>query len=209
MDVSKRLSVGLQKAWYEREEVLAGILKVFKLACIGLTLLYSWNKYNEAYIPLVADISGKQSDITRLSGETEAADKQLKKLIQPNRERAEFPLQRKYWADKLVNLAQWVPDNTYITNISLLEVKKLESGDPQKPPVVKKFLMLRGLTPILERGKYLAKMVSLTQNINGDQAFTKNFQPMQLNYTRYVKANESKPGMAEMVEFELEAEAKY
>jgi len=193
VDVSKRLSGRDQKPWHEREDVLALILKAVKIIAVALVILYPWNKYQDAYIPLTESISGKQVEIAKLNGDIAKSGKELEELLKRSREVILTHQERQYWSDKLLNMPLWVPEKVFITEIS-------SQG--------KSFIM-RGLTPILEKGEYITKITALTQKINGDQVFTRNFQPIQLNYTRQTKVNQPNlPQPLDMVEFELEAEAR-
>ncbi len=193
VDVSKRLSGRDQKAWHEREEALALILKAVKIVVIALVILYPWNKYQDAYIPLTEGVSGKQAEIAKLNADITKSTKQLEELMQRSRQVVRMRQERLYWSDKLLNMSLWMPDKVFITEIS-------SQG--------KSFIM-HGLTPILEKGVYIAKIAALTEKINGDQVFTKNFQLIQLNYTKQTKVSQPNlPQPMDMVEFELEAEAR-
>jgi hypothetical protein len=218
VDLSKRMAARGLNAWLPKIKTIAGTLVIVVLVCF--VSIYPWKKYQHTYLPLLADIEEEQTQISRVSEEIDQAQAELAELAKRYQIVTAVRRQRMPWAEKLFNIAGWVPYQIYLLEIGLRDVKvqapkktqELKNIERKKKTVekiiTKRAFFVRGLSPPLKQGKYLAKIVSLAKKINTDPAFTRNFLPMRLNYTKLEKMSGGRD-QRDMIEFELEAIAKW
>lgn len=208
VDLSRRLEGRISDIWISKAKSIAGMLVLVWL--LYYVVSYPWDKYKNVYLPMVEEIRMKMVEIDQLSEEVAKKEQKLNDISKRFKTFTEIRQQRMPWAGKLFSLAERVPSQVYITEIGLRETKgvgKKKNKTPDKNQSetgIQKTLFIRGLTPPLARGKYLAKIVAFAKEINTDETFTKDFLPMHLNYNKLVKIPHGKQDR-EMVQFELEA----
>jgi Tfp pilus assembly protein PilN len=139
---------------------------------------------------------------TYLYGQLKEVEEELKKVMEKLRLIPKLQVRRVEWFPKLMDLSKIVPDDLWLTDLSVktTEKRKKESREVEKET----YLIIKGATvPVLgqERADSIAQLIS---SLNRLDSFQRDFDTANLvNYTHL-----SRGKRRELMEFEISAKLK-
>jgi Tfp pilus assembly protein PilN len=135
-------------------------------------------------------------------GQLEETEKELKKAKEERDRSSKLHVKRVEWFHKLVDLSEIMPDDLWLTDLSLKTVEKRKKGSREVE--VETLLIIKGATvPVLgqERADSIAQLIS---SLNSLDSFQRDFEPATLvKYTHLSRGKER-----ELMQFEISAKLK-
>ncbi len=131
-----------------------------------------------------------------LSGELSKIEKDLGKAANENAFLDKVQVKRVLWSRKLEDLSKIMPDDVWLTNLSIKTIEKKKRASEQVEKET--YLTIKGVTVPRADREALDSIAQLILSLNGSKSFRHDFEPVKLVYTHLSKEKDR-----EIMEFEL------
>ncbi len=182
----------------ERRISVAILIPLMFLLLLGISFAYI-----KASSSLDRRMHMNRRQKTYLYGQFKQLEEELKKAKEERISISKLQVRRVEWSQKLRDLSEIMPDDLWLTDLSLKTVKKRKKGS-REVEEEEIYLIIKGATvPVLgqERADSIAQLIS---SLNSLDSFQRDFEPATLvKYTHF-----SRGRRRELMEFEISAKLK-
>jgi Tfp pilus assembly protein PilN len=116
---------------------------------------------------------------------------------------------RVLWSRKLEDLSQVMPDDLWLTDLSIKTVKTVQKKKGEAKKVVEEtYLTIKGVTEFAPGKEPLDSIAKLILSLNSLDSFGQDFEPFTLVFTRLSKKKGRRTTEREIMEFELSSKLR-
>jgi Tfp pilus assembly protein PilN len=181
----------------EERRISIGILiPLMILLLLGVGYMYIW-----ASSSLDRKIRMNRSQKIYLSGQLSQAEKDMEKASNEAKLLSSLRGKRVSWSRKLMDLSDIMPDDLWLTDLSIKTVEKREKGS--KEVQVETHLTIKGVVVPIPGREPLDSIAQLIFSLNSLDSFKRDFEPVKLGFTQLSREKER-----EIMEFELSSKRK-
>ncbi|MFQ6078977.1 MAG: hypothetical protein ACE5NJ_07580 [Thermodesulfobacteriota bacterium] len=163
-----------------------------------LLLLVISFAYMEVFSPsLDRKIQMNRARKIYLNGQLSQVERDLEKFSNEAELLSKLHVKRILWSRKLVDLTRVMPDDLWLTDLSIktIEKKKMKAS---KQVEKETYLTIKGITLPIPGREPLDSIAQLILALNGSKPFNQDFEPVKLVYTHLSKQKDR-----DIMEFEL------
>jgi DNA-binding protein H-NS len=165
--------------------LLLGIIFVYMRASTSLDRKMQMNRRQKTY----------------LSDQLNQAEKDLAKAVEERRLVSRLQVKRVEWFQKLVDLSEIMPDDLWLTDLSMKTTKKQKRGSKEVEEEI--YLAIKGVTVSVLGRQPLDSIAKLISSLNSLESFQRDFDPPTL-----VTYQLSRERGRELMEFETSSKLK-
>ena len=180
----------------ERQISIAILIPLMFLLLLGIIFVYM-----RASTALDRKMQMNRRQKTYLLGQLSKAEKDLAKVVEERGLISTLQVKRVEWVQKLMDLSEIMPDDLWLTDLSMKTTKKQKKGSREVEEEI--YLAIKGVTvSVLGRqpGDSIAKLIS---SLNSLPSFQRDFDPATL-----VAYQLSREKGRELMEFEISSKLK-
>lgn len=115
---------------------------------------------------------------------------------------------RVLWSRKLEDLSEVMPDDLWLTDLSIKTVKTVQKKGEAKKAVEETYLTIKGVTELAPGKEPLDSIAKLILSLNSLDSFGQDFEPFTLVFTRLSKKKSRRTREREIMEFELSSKLR-
>lgn len=182
----------------ERRISVAIIIPLIFLLLVGIILLPKWG-FMDASSSLDRRMHMNRRQKTYLIDVLSKAEEDLKKATKERELISSLQVKRIEWSQKLVDLSEIMPDDLWLTDLSLKTIEKRTSKQVQEET----YLTIKGVSVPMAGREPLDSIARLILSLNGLDSFKRDFEPVKLMGTKL-----SRKERRELMEFELSSRLK-
>jgi len=176
----------------ERRISVAILIPLMFLLLLGITFAYM-----RASTSLDRKMQMNRRQKTYLLGQLSQAERDLTKAVEERGLISTLQVKRVEWSQKLMDLSDIMPDDLWLTDLSMKTTKKQKRGS--KEVEEETYLIIKGAT-VPVRADSIPQLIS---SLNKVESFQRDFDPFKLVYT-----NRSRGKERELMEFEISSKLK-
>jgi len=136
-----------------------------------------------------------------LSGQRKQVEEDLKKAAEELRLISKLQIKRVEWSQKLMDLSKIIPDDLWLTDLSIKTTEKRKKGSREVEEET--YLTVKGVTVPIPGREPLHSIARLISKLNSLDSFRRDFEPATLVYTHLSREKER-----ELMEFEISSKLK-
>ena len=136
-----------------------------------------------------------------LSGQLKEVDSDLRKAAEERRLISKLQVKRVEWNQKLMDLSKTMPDDLWLTDLSIKTTEKRKKGSREVEEET--HLIIKGVTVPMEGQGRLDSIARLISSLNNLDSFQRDFEPATLVYTHLSRGKER-----DLMEFEISSKLK-
>ena len=181
----------------EKRISVAILIPLMILLLLGITFAYL-----EVFSPsLVRKIKMNSSRKIYLIGQLNQGEKDLEKLTEELGLISTLQVKRVEWSRKLVDLSKKMPDDLWLTDLSIKTIEKKKKGSRQVEEET--YLTIKGVTVPRPGREPLNSIAQLILSLSSLDSFQQDFKPATLVYTHLSREKDR-----EFMEFEISSKLK-
>jgi Tfp pilus assembly protein PilN len=136
-----------------------------------------------------------------LSGQLKEVDSDLRKAAEERGLISKLQVKRVEWNQKLMDLSKTMPDDLWLTDLSIKTTEKRKKGSREVEEET--HLIIKGVTVPMEGQGRLDSIARLISSLNNLDSFQRDFEPATLVYTHLSRGKER-----DLMEFEISSKLK-
>jgi Tfp pilus assembly protein PilN len=176
----------------ERQISVAILIPLMFLLLLGIIFVYM-----RASTSLDRKMQMNRRQKTYLYGQLKEVESDLEKATEERRLISKLQVKRVEWSQKLADLGKIMPDDLWLTDLSIKTTEKRKRGS--KEVEEETYLIIKGAT-VPVRADSIPQLIS---SLNKVESFQRDFDPFKLVYT-----NRSRGKERELMEFEISSKLK-
>lgn len=180
----------------ERQISIAILIPLMFLLLLGIIFVYM-----RASTSLDRKMQMNRRQKTYLSDQLNQAEKDLAKAVEERRLVSRLQVKRVEWFQKLVDLSEIMPDDLWLTDLSMKTTKKQKRGSKEVEEEI--YLAIKGVTVSVLGRQPLDSIAKLISSLNSLESFQRDFDPATL-----VTYQLSRERGRELMEFETSSKLK-
>jgi len=180
----------------ERRISVAILVPLMFLLLLGITFAYM-----NASASLDRRMQMNRRQKTYLSGQLKQAEEQLKKAMEERSLISKFQVKRIEWSQKLADLGKIMPDDLWLTDLSIKTTEKRKKGS--KEVEEETYLIIKGAT-VPEHANSIPQLIS---SLNEVESFQRDFDPFEFVYDNLSRGKE-RGKERELRKFEIRSKLK-
>ncbi len=181
----------------ERRISIAILIPLMVLLLLGISFAYM-----EVFSPsLDRRIQMNRARKIYLNGQLSQVERDLEKSSNEAELLSKLHIKRVLWSHKLVDLSTVMPDDLWLTGLSIktIEKRKKASKEIEKET----YLIVKGVTLPMPGREPLDSIAQLILALNGSKSFNQDFEPVKLVYTHLSREKDR-----DIMEFELSSKLR-
>lgn len=115
---------------------------------------------------------------------------------------------RVLWSRKLEDLSKVMPDDLWLTDLSIKTVKTVQKKGEPKKVVEETYLTIKGVTELAPGREPLDSIAKLILSLNSLDSFGQDFEPFTLVFTRLSRKRDRRTREREIMDFELSSKLR-
>lgn len=180
----------------ERRISIAIVIPLLVLLLLGISFVYL-----KASSSLDRRFQMNRSEKAYLTGQLNKAEKDLEKATEERSLISTLQVKRVEWFPKLVDLSTIVPEDLWLTDLSIKTTKKQKTGSKEIEEEI--HLIIKGVTVSVLGRQPLDSIGKLITSLNSLESFQRDFDPATL-----VTYQLSRKKDRELMEFEISSKLK-
>jgi Tfp pilus assembly protein PilN len=180
----------------ERQISVAILIPLMFLLLLGIIFVYMRTSTS-----LDRKMQMNRSQKTYLLGQLSKAKKDLAKVVEELELISRLQVKRVEWVQKLMDLSEIVPDDLWLTDLSMKTTKKQKRGSREVEEEI--YLVIKGVTVSVLGRQPLDSIAKLISSLNSLESFQRDFDPATL-----VTYQLSREKGRELMEFEISSKLK-
>ncbi len=180
----------------ERQISIAILIPLMFLMLMGIIFVYT-----RASTSLDRKMQMNRREISYLRAELKKQEDDLEKAREKLRLIKRLQVKRVEWFQKLIDLSEIVPDELWLTDLSLKTTKKQKKGSREVEEEI--YLVIKGVTVSVLGRQPLDSIAKLISSLNNLESFQRDFDPATL-----VTYQLSRERGRELMEFETSSRLK-
>lgn len=180
----------------ERQISIAILIPLMFLLLLGIIFVYM-----RASTSLDRKMQMNRREKTYLLGQLSKAKKDLAKVVEERKLISTLQVKRVEWVQKLMDLSEIMPDDLWLTDLSMKTTKKQKKGSKEVEEEI--YLVIKGVTVSVLGRQPLDSIAKLISSLNSLESFQRDFDPATL-----VTYQLSRERGRELMEFETSSKLK-
>ena len=180
----------------ERRISVAVLVPLLFLLLLGISFAYM-----KASASLLRRMQENRHQKVYLGGQLKQVEEELKKAAEERGLISKLQIKRVEWSQKLVDLGKTVPDDLWLTNLSIKTIEKRKRGSREVDEET--YLTVKGVTVPMPGREPLHSIAQLISSLNSLDSFRRDFEPATLVYTHLSQKKDR-----ELMEFEISSRLK-
>ena len=180
----------------ERRISVAILIPLMFLLLLGIAFAYV---KTSASLDRMMQMNRRQK--VYLSGQLKEVDSDLRKAAEERRLISKLQVKRVEWYQKLMDLSKTMPDDLWLTDLSIKTTEKRKKGSREVEEET--HLIIKGVTVPMEGQGRLDSIARLISSLNNLDSFQRDFEPATLVYTHLSRGKER-----DLMEFEISSKLK-
>jgi len=180
----------------ERRISVAILIPLMFLLLLGIAFAYV---KTSASLDRMMQMNRRQK--VYLSGQLKEVDSDLRKAAEERGLISKLQVKRVEWNQKLMDLSKTMPDDLWLTDLSIKTTEKRKKGSREVEEET--HLIIKGVTVPMEGQGRLDSIARLISSLNNLDSFQRDFEPATLVYTHLSRGKER-----DLMEFEISSKLK-
>lgn len=180
----------------ERQISVAILIPLMFLLLLGIIFVYM-----RASTSLDRKMQMNRRQKTYLLGQLSQAERDLTKVLEERGLISTLQVKRVEWFQKLMDLSEIMPDDLWLTDLSMKTTKKQKKGSKEAEEEI--YLAIKGVTVSVLGRQPLDSIAKLISSLNSLESFQRDFDPATL-----VTYQLSRERGRELMEFETSSKLK-
>ena len=180
----------------ERRISIAILIPVMILLLLGISFAYI-----KASSSLDRRMQTNRREKNYLNGQVGQLEKDLEKVTEEWALISKLQVKKVEWFPKLVDLSKTMPDNLWLTNLSIKTTEKRKKGSREVEEET--YLIIKGVTVPMPGREPLDSIAHLISSLNSLDSYQRDFNAATLVYTHLSREKDR-----ELMEFEISSKFK-